>query len=53
MSDLITYHPPHHILPPPVLFIESTEGPRIKYECVHEAQQQTNMVIMSQANLIL
>lgn len=28
-------------------------GPRIKYECVHEAQQQTNMVIMSQANLIL
>lgn len=28
-------------------------GPRIKYECVHEEQQQTNMVITSQANLIL
>lgn len=53
MSDLITFYTPHHILHPPVLFIKSTEEPCIKYECVYEAQQQTNMVITSQANLIL
>lgn len=53
MSDLITYYTLRPILHPPVLFIKSTEGHVFNMNVCMQHNKQTDMVIISQAKLIL